>query len=218
MADDDPQITEPTESAESSEPAFDAVRAAAEFAAAMAEDAPPEPDGEAPSPGNDRYTALLEDEVETLKAMLADKEESLAAAQDKAASAAAEVDRVRARLEGSAAGTIEHKRRSVIASFLDVADALDRAVTELDNGAGVPEVAQGIRTVRSELHNVLRQHGARHRPAMGQPFDPAHHEAIAVVPATSDVPAGTITAVLSEGYEIGDATLRAARVVVAKGG
>lgn len=214
MPDEDPDNSEKSEDSAHS---FDAVEAAAEFAAAMAKDPPRAPNGDAPGPGHDRYTALLEDEVESLKAELAEKEEALAAAQKKAASAAAEVDRIRARLEASAAGTIEHKRRSVLASFLDVADALDRAVVELGNGGGAAAIAQGVQGVRSELQNVLRQHGAKHQPSMGHPFDPAHHEAIATVPATADSPAGTITAVLSEGYVLGDHTLRAARVVVAKG-
>lgn len=213
MPDEDPETSD---TPESSEPAFDAVQAAAELAEALAADPPATSDGEAPDTGNDKYTAILEDEVEALKAMLAQKEEELEAAQKKADRATAEVDRVRNRIESSAASTIQNKRRSVIASFLDVADALDRAVAELDKGEVAPAIDQGVRTVRSELQNVLRQHGAKHRPSMGQAFDPAHHEAIAIVPATTDAPAGTITAVLSEGYEIENVTLRVARVVVAK--
>lgn len=211
MPDEDP------ENSESSAPAFDAAQAAAEFAAAMAEDPPAPSDVEAPTPGNDKYTALLEDEIESLKDLLAEKEEALAAAEAKVTTARAEVDRVRTRIEASAKNTIEHKRRSVLASFLDVADALDRAVTEIDNGGAMDALAQGVRGVRSEIHNVLGRHGAKHRPAMGQPFDPNYHEAIATVPATDEAPAGTITAVLSEGYDLGEATLRVARVVVAKG-
>ncbi|MCA9656048.1 MAG: nucleotide exchange factor GrpE [Myxococcales bacterium] len=211
MPDEDPDHPQDTEQP------FDAVQAAAEFAAAMAEELPLEEDAGGSGPGTDKYTALLEDEVETLKAMLAEKEEALLTAHDKAAAAKAEVDRVRARIEGAAANTIERGRRSVIASFLDVADALDRAVAELANGGVAPALAQGVQGVRAELHNVLGRHGAKQRPSIGQSFDPAHHEAIATVPATAETPAGTITAVLSEGYEIGDETLRVARVVVAMG-
>jgi molecular chaperone GrpE len=202
------------------EPPFDAVKAAAEFAAAMAGDPPS--DDEAPSDdgggdGGDRYTAILEQEIESLKAMLAQKEEALTAAQAKAAAAAAEIDRVRARLERSAADTIEHKRKSVLASFLDVADALDRAVAVIDDTEVTAALAQGVHAVRSELHNVLGRHGVTHRPSIGEPFDPAHHEAVATAPATGDAPAGTITEVVSEGYVLGEVTLRVARVSVAKG-
>ncbi|MCA9711306.1 MAG: nucleotide exchange factor GrpE [Myxococcales bacterium] len=211
MPDEDPEQTP------SPEDHFDAGQAAAEFAAAMAEEPPVTEGGEVRGGGNDKYIALLEDEVEHLKAMLAEKEEALTAAQKKGAAAAAEVDRVRARLEASATSTIERKRRAVLASFLDVADALDRAVAELANEEVAPALAQGVHAVRSELHNVLGRHGAKRRPSLGEAFDSAHHEAIATMPATGDTPDGTITAVLSEGYEIGEEMLRAARVVVAKG-
>lgn len=202
------------EDPETAEPAFNAVEAAAEFAAAMADDPSAAQAGE--GAGADRYTALLEEEVESLKALLTEKDEALTAAQQKAVAAAAEVGRARARIEGSAANSAEHKRRSVLSSFLDVADALDRAVLALSDGGVAAELIGGVRGVRAELQNVLRQHGAKHRPSKGQPFDPAHHEAIATAPATAETPAGTITAVLSEGYEIGEEPLRAARVVVAK--
>jgi molecular chaperone GrpE len=208
MADEDP---------DDSAPPFDAVKAAAEFAAAMADHPPAPADGEAPSDGGDNYTAILEDEIENLKSLLAEKEQALADAHKRAAAAKAEVDVVRARIERSAAETIEHKRRSVLASFLDVADLLDRAVAELDNSEVADALAQGVRAVRLELHNILGRHGAKHRPATGHPFDPQHHEAIATAPATADAPAGTVAAVVSEGYVLGEATLRVARVVVAKG-
>lgn len=201
---------------ESAEPSFNAVEAAAEFAAAMANDAAASPDGEGSSGDPDKYTAMLEEEVESLKALLSEKEDALGAARQKAAEATAEISRVRTRIETNAAQTIEHKRRSVLTSFLEVADALDRAAEALASGNVAPEIAQGVAAVRSELKNVLGQHGATRRPSLGETFDAAHHEAIATAPATAQSPAGTITAVLSEGYEIGDETLRAARVVVAK--
>lgn len=202
------------EDAKDSKPTFDAVQAAAEFAAAMAESSAEPP--EAPAAGKDKYTDLLEDEIESLKALVAEKDNALDAAHQRAQAATAEVARARARIETSAKADAERKRRSVLTSFLDVADALDRAVAELDKGDVAPAVAQGVRGVRSELHNVLRQHGAKHRPSRGEAFDPAHHEAIATAPATAEHPEGTILDVLSEGYELGDETLRAARVVVAK--
>lgn len=237
---DNAKSTENAESTESAEAPFDAVQAAAELAAAMAR--PPEAtqgegegegegEGDAEAAPEDKYTAILEDEVEALRAMLADKaqlladkeqaladkDEEVAAALKRSAAARAEVDRVRARVEKRAADASERKRRSVIASFLDVADNLDRASLELGNdGTVAPALAQGVQAVRSELHAILRQHGASHRPSLGEAFDPSLHEAIGTAPATEDAPAGTIAAVLREGYDLGDEPLRVARVVVAK--
>ena len=62
--------TEDTETQDSeAEGTFDAVQAAAELAAALARD-PPTTE---PSAGADNYTAILEDEVETLKGLLAEE-------------------------------------------------------------------------------------------------------------------------------------------------
>ena len=187
---------------------FDAVQAAAELAAALSEEPPPSDDG-------NRYTTILEDEVETLGRLLAEREQALQSAHEKAADALAEVDRVRARIERDAAGTIERTRRAVLVSFLEVADDLDRAVEQLSAHAVAPALAQGVRMVQGKLNQVLHQHGARRRPSRGLPFDPAHHEAVGTVRATDAAAAGLIAEVVREGYEVAGETLRAARVVVA---
>ncbi|MCR9160151.1 MAG: nucleotide exchange factor GrpE [Nannocystaceae bacterium] len=219
MADDAP---EDPESNPETEGTFDAVKAAEELAAALGR-TPGSEAPEAPStPTN--YTAILEDEVEALQRALAEKDRALAektqaleAAEAKALEARAEVARARTRLERDAKAEVERKRRSIIASFLDVADDLDRAAQELAKGDAPEAIAKGVQVVVKELEGVLKQHDVRLRPALGQPFDSAQHEAIGTVPATEDTPEGTVAAVLSQGYEIGEETLRAARVVVAKG-
>ncbi len=200
---------------------FDAVKAAEELAAALGREPASEEGRVAGSPTN--YTAILEDEVEALQRALAEKDQSLAektqaleAAEAKALEARTEVARARTRLERDAKAEIERKRRAIIASFLDVADDLERAAAELAKGDAPEAIAKGVQVVVRELEGVLKQHGVRLRPALGQPFDSAHHEAIGTVPASEETPDGTVAAVLSQGYEIGEETLRAARVVVAK--
>ncbi|MEM6292506.1 MAG: nucleotide exchange factor GrpE [Myxococcota bacterium] len=214
----DPDTPDTPDDAQPDE-AFDAVKAAAELAAALGEQ-PASASGE----GGSNYTAILEDEVEALQKALAEKDQQLAdkdaavrAAEAKANEARAEVARARTRLERDAKAEIERKRRAVIISFLEVADDLGRAAKELEAG-DVPEaLAKGVEVVVQEFAGVLKHHGVQHRPSLGQMFDSAHHEAIGTAPATDEVPDGTIAAVLSEGYDIGEDTLRAARVVVAKG-
>lgn len=219
MPDDAPESPESTPETEGT---FDAVKAAEELAAALGREPSSEATSAATNPTN--YTAILEDEVEALQRALAEKDEALAeksraleAAEAKAVEARTEVARARARLERDATAQIERKRRSIIASFLDVADDLDRAAEELAKGDAPEAIAKGVQVVVRELQRVLEQHGVRVRPALGQPFDSAYHEAIGTAPATEESPDGTVAAVLSQGYEIGEETLRAARVVVAKG-
>jgi molecular chaperone GrpE len=97
--------------------------------------------------------------------------------------------------------------------WLPVLDNLDRAVAhgEADPGS----ILEGIRAVRGQAAGVLAGLGFPRRDALGEPFDPARHEAVATRPADG-VPDGTVVEVVRPGYGDGDHQLRPAQVVVAK--
>ena len=63
---------------------------------------------------------------------------------------------------------------------------------------------------------ALGRHGVRVVRAEGERLDPHVHEAMAEV--ESPLPAGYITDVIQEGWMIHDRLLRAARVMVSRGG
>jgi molecular chaperone GrpE len=60
---------------------------------------------------------------------------------------------------------------------------------------------------------ILAKHGVEPIAALGQPFDPAYHEAISQQPS-AEYPEGTVVAELSKGYRIRDRVLRPTRVSV----
>ncbi len=53
---------------------------------------------------------------------------------------------------------------------------------------------------------------------MGEPFDPAFHEAMLEIPAPEGIRPGAVTQEVLRGYRRGERALRAARVVVARTG
>ncbi len=65
------------------------------------------------------------------------------------------------------------------------------------------------------LMQALERYGVRKIEALGQPFDPALHEAVLEVDDALHPP-GTVVRVLEDGYTIHDRLLRAARVAVSK--
>jgi molecular chaperone GrpE len=186
---------------------FDAVAAAAELDESLGK-----PSGE--PGGADRYVRLLESEVESLGALVETKEAEVKRAHERAEKARDEVAGARERLERDAGREAEARVRKVLASFLSVADDLDRAIEAA--AAGGAGLAEGVGLVRKKLLSVLGEHAVRHIPALGERFDPAVHEAISTAAAASPDEDGRITAVVREGYAIGDEVLRAAQVVVAK--
>jgi molecular chaperone GrpE len=68
--------------------------------------------------------------------------------------------------------------------------------------------------LRSML-DFLKSQGVAQVPAVGEPFDPQRHEAVDLV-ASAEHPPNTVIMEFNRGYQVGDRTLRPARVSVAK--
>lgn len=75
--------------------------------------------------------------------------------------------------------------------------------------------AYGFQMIFTQFKDVLAQHGVSPFDSVGKPFNPHNHEAIEMVESTTQL-AGIIIEESIKGYRIGDRTLRAARVKVAK--
>ena len=110
--------------------------------------------------------------------------------------------------------------------ILRVADNLDRALSP-DDGQRPGRVGdsnglrQGVELTRAELLRVLAQYGIERFEALGEPFDPAWHEAVHVVAARAlGVEPGAVVEQVQPGYRKREAAhvvrlFRPAQVVVA---
>ena len=86
-------------------------------------------------------------------------------------------------------------------------------IAAAEKSADNSRLLDGIRMVASSLEATLARHHCQRIAALGQPFDPAVHEAIAQQPA-ADVPPHTVVAVAQDGYLLYDRVVRPAQVVV----
>jgi molecular chaperone GrpE len=153
--------------------------------------------------------------IEELEARLAAKDQELQQLIGKYRSASDEFDQARARLRKEVAKDVERGRRSMLVSFLEVLDNLDRALAAAGaDRAGDPFV-QGVSLVRQQFLLTLEGLGVKRIDPAGQPFDPARHEAVTSV-AAPGVPEGQIVGVVRPGYLMGDDVLRPAQVAVAR--
>jgi molecular chaperone GrpE len=189
---------------------FDAVGAAEELEESLAEA------GRAGSGESDVYVDMLEGEVAAMQRELAAARERVARTEQRAADAAAEVERSKARLAREAEREQTRHRHGLLGRFLEVLDDLDRAIgaaREMDHN---PDVLAGIELVRKRFLAALAEYGVHHVPALGERFDPAMHEAVSAVPVEEADQDGQIVGVVSEGYEVEGDVLRPARVAVGK--
>lgn len=105
----------------------------------------------------------------------------------------------------------------VFEALLPVLDDLHLAREHGDLPEGGPLAA-----IADKLENVLGRYGLARYGAVGEAFNPEHHEALMNAPWPADNPEvpqdatdTTVIAVLQPGYKAGERVLRAARVTVA---
>jgi len=152
--------------------------------------------------------------VEELEAQLAEKNLEIQQLLAKYRGASDEFDQARARLRKEMTKDIERGRRSMLVSFLEVLDNLDRALDAAANRSDDPFV-QGVSLVRQQFLSTLESFGVTRIDPVGQTFDPSKHDAVASVAASDVAPPGRICGVIRPGYLIGDEVLRPAQVAVA---
>ena len=151
--------------------------------------------------------------VEELEAQIAGKNLEVQQLLAKYRGASDEFDLARARLRKELSKDVERGRRSMLVSFLEVLDNLDRALA----AASAPEdpFVQGVALVRQQFLSTLESFGVTRVDPLGSPFDPERHDAVAQVVPTADAPEGLICGVVRPGYMLGDYVLSPAQVAVA---
>jgi molecular chaperone GrpE len=189
------------------DPDFDAVAAAKELDDLL---------GEQPAGQHDEYIASLEAEIEAMTVDLAKKEAELQRANQRAEQAHAEIEAAGKRIANASSKELAQRTRKMLETFLPVVDDLDRGIAAAKQHPESADVGQGLELVKRSLLSRLGQFGVTHVPALGEVFDPARHEAIALVPVTDPAQDGRVIDVMREGYAIGDEVLRAAGVAVGK--
>ena len=156
--------------------------------------------------------------VEELERQLTEKDALLAEYARKYENAVRDFDQTRERLRRQLTRDVERETRAVLASFLEVVDNLDRALTAGERDGAGPDAAmlQGVALVRDQSLATLARYHVTRLDAAGQRFDPNQHDALSTVPVTDASQDGAVMSVVKPGYVIGDDVLRPASVTVGK--
>ncbi len=124
---------------------------------------------------------------------------------------AAEFDNYKKRTEREKLSVGEYAKASVIKQLLPVLDNIDRAATA-DSGSA--DYIKGIELIIKQLLSLKEKLEIKELAAVGEPFDPAVHEAVMHIDDET-LGENVVSQVLQQGYKIGDTVIRAAMVQVA---
>jgi molecular chaperone GrpE len=129
---------------------------------------------------------------------------------------AAEFDNYRKRIERERRELAEGAAADLVVELLPVLDDLERALkADVGSGQAGDAIRAGVELIHRQLVELLRKRGVTPIEAVGHPFDPHFHQAVAQE-MSSQHPDGEVMAEFRRGYMLGDRLLRPAMVKVAK--
>ena len=150
---------------------------------------------------------------------VAELENQLAEANNKALYAAAEIQNVRRRLETEKQQASAYAASQFAKDMLAIKDNLDRALAavteELRGDKVASQFLAGIEATARELEAAFTRNGITRIKSIGETLDPHRHQAMMEVPSDKAEP-GTIIEEMQAGYMLKDRLLRPALVGVAK--
>jgi molecular chaperone GrpE len=150
--------------------------------------------------GAAEQNGVAEDEVTRLQTLAADYE-------DRWKRSAAEFVNYRRRTEQERGELVKTASGTLIREFLPVLDDLDRSLANIPADQAESKWVEGVQLVARKFRTLLERQGVTAIESLGQPFDPAVHEAVGG--------SGThVTEEYQRGYRFNGRTLRPAMVVV----
>lgn len=126
----------------------------------------------------------------------------------------AEFDNYKKRTAREMQEVIKFANEKIAADLLSVVDNLERAlISAKDQSGDENPLVQGVSLVLDEIVRVLEKYHIKPIKALGEPFDPALHQAM-MQECTDECPPNTVVKEMQKGYLIQDRLLRPTLVAV----
>ena len=155
-----------------------------------------------------------EEDTEALRKELQEAKEAAEANLNKLKYLMADFDNYRKQMEKQVASRVESGKAELLLKFLNIRDDYQRAL-EMAQKDTSPIVAEGLTGILRNIDSLLASEGVMPIEAVGTPFDPNVHDAIAFAPR-EDVEDNTVTTEIRRGYMLNGKVLRASMVEVSR--
>jgi len=140
----------------------------------------------------------------------------LAEARDQALRYQAETQNALRRAERDVEKAHKFGQEKLIGELLVVVDNLERSITATEGQEiSIESIKEGVELTLKSLIDTLKRHNVEQIDPEGEPFDPALHQAMTMVPSAEQEP-NSVLNVFQKGYTLHGRLVRPAMVVVAK--
>ncbi len=177
------------------------------------QDAPPtlsDPNGVTDEP------VAADDPLKDLEAKLSAAQAEAIENRDRLLRMAAELDNYKKRAARDLDDIKKFATENLIRQLLTVVDNLERAIASAaSENESDQRLVDGVALTLAEIMKILEKHYVSPIQALGEPFDPAFHQAMCQEESI-DQPPNTVVQEFQKGYLIHERLLRPAMVVVSK--
>jgi len=163
---------------------------------------------------NPEATEALNDEVRSLVAELDSAQAELVKLREEHLREHAELENTRKRQAREVEMSRKFANERLLASLLPVFDSLEAGIAAAHGESA--QVREGLQLTLRQLTKAAADSGMTTVDPLGESFNPEHHQAIGVVPASPEHKPDTVTQVHQKGYLLNDRLLRPALVMAAK--
>ena len=157
----------------------------------------------------------LNTKEQELMKRIAELEKECAEWKDKYLRSIAEFENYRRRSNEEKADWIKMATQKFALEICEVADNFERALKQVSEDKKDDSFVKGMMMIAVQLKRVMEKEGITKIDALGKPFDPVIHDALAHIP--SEYEENTVAAIIQNGYMMYDKLLRPARVAVSSG-
>ena len=127
----------------------------------------------------------------------------------------ADFDNSRKQMEKQLASRVESIKAELLLKFLNIRDDYRRALSVAEQSKSEPTVIEGLKGILKNMDSLLSSEGVMEIEALGTPFDPNVHDAVAYS-ASDSVEENTVTSEIRKGYMLNGKVLRPSLVEIAR--
>ena len=135
--------------------------------------------------------------------------------QDQYLRTLADMENLRKRTQREKEDLAKFANENILREILPVIDNLERAVEHAEQADSSDGLLEGVKMTLTQFSQVLNRFGVEPIDSIGQPFDPALHQAMGQL-ESAEHPVNTVVQQMQKGYRLNERLLRPAFVMVAK--
>jgi len=163
----------------------------------------------------DAEVVEIKDESEQLRNELAQAFNDIKVHQEQYLRTLADMENLRKRTQRDKEELAKFANENILREILPVIDNLERAVEHAEQAETNDGLFEGVQMTLTQFSQLLNKFGVEPVDAVGQPFDPAYHQAMGQL-ESDEYPVNTVVQQMQKGYQLNNRLLRPAFVMLAK--